>query len=59
VTSHLIGAAEIAAILGVSRQRVDQLAKADDFPPPVVEIAAGRVWSRDDVEAWARATGRL
>lgn len=54
-----MGLTEIAEMLGVSRQRIDQLAHTDDFPEPVAELAAGRIWERADVEAWARATGRL
>lgn len=50
---HLMGAAEIGKRLGVSRQRVSQLA-ADDptFPKPVAELAAGRVWETADIERW-------
>jgi predicted DNA-binding transcriptional regulator AlpA len=56
VTEHLVGAAEVARILGVSRQRVAQLVvSAPDFPRPEVELAGGRVWSRRDIEAWAAA----
>jgi hypothetical protein len=29
------------------------------FAAPEVELAAGRIWRRDDVERWARETGRL
>lgn len=56
---HLMGLTEIAEMLGVSRQRVHQLAKANDFPAPVARLSAGTIWERVDVEAWARATGRL
>jgi predicted DNA-binding transcriptional regulator AlpA len=59
LTLPYVGLTEIAAMLGVSRQRIYQLAKTEDFPAPVVELSITRVWSRDDVEAWARATGRL
>jgi predicted DNA-binding transcriptional regulator AlpA len=53
---HLVGAAEIAEMLGVSRQRVAQLMTAhDDFPQPEVELAGGRVWSRTAIEAWISA----
>jgi ATP-dependent Clp protease ATP-binding subunit ClpA/predicted DNA-binding transcriptional regulator AlpA len=53
---HLVGTAEIAEMLGVSRQRVDQLVDAyDDFPTPEVDLAGGRVWSRTAVETWIRA----
>jgi predicted DNA-binding transcriptional regulator AlpA len=56
---HLVGAAEIAAMLGVSRQRVQQLIARPDFPEPVVVLAMGKVWETKDVRAWAKARGRL
>jgi predicted DNA-binding transcriptional regulator AlpA len=57
---HLVGIAEIVAMLGVSRQYVDRLTREDPtFPEPEVELTAGRVWSREAVEAWARRTGRI
>jgi len=57
---HLVAAAEIARLLGVSRQYVDRLTREDpDFPEPEVELSAGRIWSREAVEAWARASGRI
>ena len=46
-------------MLGVSKQRVTQLAKADDFPAPVAVLAAGPVWETADVDRWARAKGRV
>lgn len=55
MTHHLVGAAEIAQMLGVSRQRVYQIAETyDDFPPPEVDLASGRVWKRATVEAWIK-----
>jgi hypothetical protein len=55
VTHHLVGVGEIGRMLGVSRQRVDQLTvEYSDFPAPVVELLSGRVWARRDVEAWIR-----
>jgi predicted DNA-binding transcriptional regulator AlpA len=59
VVHHLVGVAEVAELLGVSRQRVHKLAERDDFPAPVAILTAGKVWDRDAVEKWARATGRL
>lgn len=59
MTHHLVGLTEIARMLGVSRQRVGQLAKVEGFPEPTVVLAAGPVWESADVEAWARAAGRL
>lgn len=55
---ELVGAAEVAEILGVSRQRVTQLVARPDFPAPVAVLAMGKVWARDDVEAWAEARER-
>jgi predicted DNA-binding transcriptional regulator AlpA len=55
-----VGVAEIAEILGVSRQRVHALLKThDDFPRPVADLSAGKIWLRSDVERWGRAAGRL
>ena len=56
MTGHLVGLSEIASMLGVTRQRASQLVRDyDDFPPPVAELAAGRVWETATVEAWAKA----
>jgi predicted DNA-binding transcriptional regulator AlpA len=45
--------AEIAEMLGVSRQRVAQLIETyEDFPKPEVELSGGRVWSRTAIESW-------
>jgi predicted DNA-binding transcriptional regulator AlpA len=55
MTQHLLGVAEIAAMLGLSRQRVNQLIQRQDFPGPEAELSAGRIWTREAVEAWAVA----
>lgn len=57
----LVGAAEIAARLGLSSQRVvHQLRRRHpDFPQPVAELTQALVWAWSDVERWALATGRL
>lgn len=56
VTSRdrLAGIHEIAELLGVSRQRVDQLSRQAGFPEPLDTIRLGRVWRLVDVEAWIR-----
>jgi len=55
VTSHLVGAAEIALMLGVSRPRVYQLMDSyEDFPEPEVDLASGRVWRRARIEQWMK-----
>lgn len=59
MTERLVGAFEIAAMLGVTRQRVHQLAVLPDFPAPLAHLASGKVWEREAVEEWARRTGRL
>jgi len=58
---QLVGASEIGEMLGITRQRVDQLARTDDnFPEPEATIGRGvRVWSREGVEKWARDSGRI
>ncbi len=56
---HLMGTSEVAALLGVSRQRVQQLSKTEQFPEPVARLAAGPIWEREDVERWAHETGRI
>ena len=54
VPLDLVSVTEIAEILGVSRQRVNQLIRAyDDFPPPEADLAIGRVWRRTQIEDWA------
>ncbi len=50
---ELVGVAEIAEMLGVSRQRVNQLVGSyADFPQPEAELSAGRIWSRHAVKSW-------
>lgn len=59
VPDDLMSTIEIAELLGVSRQRVDKLSRSDQFPSPMADLAIGRVWRRQDIEDWTRATGRL
>lgn len=54
----LVAAEEIRVMLGLSRQRVSQLAAEDTFPAPVAMLSVGRVWLREDIEEWARQHGR-
>ncbi len=54
----LLGATDVAHLLGVSRQRVYQLIAQPHFPKPVAELARGAVWRRSDVEAWLRTRPR-
>jgi hypothetical protein len=50
----LVGVSEAAEILGWDRRRVSTYVGRGAFPPPLAELASGRVWRRDDVEAFAR-----
>lgn len=51
----LMSVAEIRIRLGgISSQRVDFLTRRPDFPRPVAVLIVGRIWHRDDVEAWIR-----
>jgi predicted DNA-binding transcriptional regulator AlpA len=55
----LVGVAEIAQLLGVSRQRVHQLLRdRPDFPESVAELVAGRIWLRTEVLTWAETWDR-
>ena len=55
-TADLIGPAEVARILGLSRANsvATYSARYRDFPKPVVDLPESRVklWLRDDVEEW-------
>ncbi len=59
--NDLVGAAEIADRLGLSHaQTVHNFRKRyADFPQPVAALRQAMVWEWPQVEAWARATGRL
>lgn len=48
----LMGTAEIARRLRVSRERAYQLVNRRDFPEPYQRLAMGQVWDARDVEAW-------
>jgi predicted DNA-binding transcriptional regulator AlpA len=52
-----MGAAEIGKRLGVSRQRVSQLAQDPAFPQPIADLAAGRIWRATDIERWITEHG--
>lgn len=53
MTHHLVGSAEAAQLLGVTRQRLSQLLQSyDDFPAPEAELASGRIWSTEAIKEW-------
>jgi prophage regulatory protein len=50
---RLLGAHEIRMLFGgISRQRLYQLVSRPDFPRPLGELAQGKVWLADHVDAW-------
>ncbi|MDQ0376588.1 hypothetical protein [Amycolatopsis thermophila] len=59
---ELVSSVEAAEILGVTRQRVNQLADRPDFPAPLYRLKTGPLWTRMSVEAfgkrWVRKPGR-
>ncbi len=56
---ELVSGSEIARRLGITRQRVQQLAAAHGrFPRPRVEFGTVTVWRWGDIDDWAIAQGR-
>jgi hypothetical protein len=54
VMPDLVGVAEASQILGWDRRRVSTYVRRGAFPEPVASLASGRVWRREDVEAFGR-----
>jgi hypothetical protein len=56
------GAAEVAELFGVSRQRIHELRRKPGFPAPAAELAAGPVWRVSTLQrflaGWERKPGR-
>jgi hypothetical protein len=60
-TDDLTDPAGVARIIGLDNVRGVSVYRKRyrDFPEPVVERGRCLLWRRRDVEAWAKATGRL
>jgi hypothetical protein len=56
---ELVGVAETAKRLGLTSERVRQLARASQMPPPAGKLGRQDVWRWRDIASWAAATGRL
>jgi hypothetical protein len=58
----LLGVAEVANVLEVSKQRVSELRRTPSFPPPITQLRAGPVWLEDTItgylRSWKRQGGR-
>jgi hypothetical protein len=59
---ELVGVAEVAEMLGVSKQRVSVLKDESWFPKPLAQLASGPVWTaagiRKFASEWSRQPGR-
>jgi len=55
----MVGVAEIAASLGVTRQRASSIARKPNFPTPFSRLAAGPIWSGATVARYTRMWKRL
>ncbi len=59
---QLLGTHEVAAALGVSRQRFHELRTSGRFPEPIAELRSTPLWLRSAVDAflegWDRRPGR-
>lgn len=58
VVPRLVGVTEAARLLGWDRRRVATYVERGSFPEPVAHLASGRIWRREDVEAFAAARAR-
>ncbi len=58
-TPEVLGVAEVAKLLGVTRQRLAVIRRDhESFPKPFVELAATPLWYREAVEEWAKTWAR-
>ena len=49
----VVGVAEAAEIMGWDKRRVVTYIDRGSFPEPITALASGRIWLREDVEAYA------
>lgn len=57
VDADLMGTSEVAALLGISRQRVLVISRQPDFPDPLAVLKMGNVWRGSDIRNWASQRG--
>ncbi len=57
----LVGAAEIAARLGLAQVQTvhNWRRRYEAFPAPIAHLRQALIWSWEEIEDWARTTGRL
>ncbi len=51
--TDLMRLSDVARYLGVTRQRVQQLASEGHLPPSAGVDQRGRYWNREDLQEWA------
>ena len=57
---ELVGVSEIAEIAAVSTQNVNNwIARNSDFPSPVEELKAGKVYNKEQVIRWLKQKGKI
>ena len=54
VPEEYVGMGEVAAIMGVTKQRIYQLAQRKDFPEPAFRLKATPVWKTADIYKFRR-----
>lgn len=50
--ADLVGQKEAAAMLGWDPRRVTTYRQRGSFPEPIQQLAAGPVWTRQQIEDW-------
>ena len=54
----LMGTSEVAALLGISRQRVLVISRQAGFPQPLAILKMGNIWRGEDIRTWAATRER-
>ena len=55
---ELVGIADIGARLGLSSERIRQLARAGELPEAAGRLGRQEIWRWNDIASWAISTGR-
>lgn len=53
---HLLGLAEVAAALGISREAARKLHERGKLPPPDAKLAMGPVWKVETIATYKERT---
>lgn len=53
VVPRIVGVAEVAEIMAWDKRRVVTYLDRGQFPEPLTSLASGRIWLREDIEAFA------